>query len=252
MSMCEIKNIRCERCGTMMSFTVWKTLNSKQNPKETQEMLNDQLFKSICPNCHSEWTIVYPMLYQDAESLVWIQLVSREQEDEYRQTYLDFIRQSNFMPKHFRIVHTVEDLREKANIFKVGLDDRIIELMKVHEIGVEKRRWNGKCITKARFILLNNGKLPIFEFFNDTEVLFHKPIDSALYKKLTMDYGISVFYLIDVIDSNWADGVIAAGPKKMREWNDYLVQQYQRLAQKPKGYNLGYRLGHSLGKLFSK
>lgn len=131
------EEITCPSCGTVGEFVIWKSLNNELNPAEAQELIDGSLFVYRCPQCGTETTTFYPCLYHDMREHAMVQLVQEEHVAD-AQKMIDNLKSNELIGKmsqeanyRHRIVTTTNDLREKARVFRDGLDDRVIEATKV-------------------------------------------------------------------------------------------------------------------------
>ena len=137
MSMEHEELVKCSKCGHEDGFIIWQSLNATLNPEAKADMMGNGLFEHKCPKCGHVDSYTYDLLYHDMESMLMIQLC--ESEDcvaEYIAMFDDLSKKTDDLIKMdddytLRLVNSRNDLREKVYIFDQGLDDRIIELMKL-------------------------------------------------------------------------------------------------------------------------
>ena len=137
MSMNHEEPFACRNCGEKCTFIVWDSLNTMV-PEAKEKLMTGELFQHKCPKCGTVANLVYDLLYHDMDNQTMIQLVtSGVNLRHYIDLFNTFAKQEIVpgLPKtgddyRLRIVKTQDELREKANIFDLGLDDRVIEVMK--------------------------------------------------------------------------------------------------------------------------
>ena len=129
--------IVCPACGTTGEFILWESLNNVLNPDEAQQLIDGSLFRYRCPRCGVETDVVYPCLYHDMKEHAMVQLVNGSGLDEAMRT-LDKLQTDGMLTKmtaeanyRHRLVTSQNDLREKAMLFRDGLDDRAMEVLKL-------------------------------------------------------------------------------------------------------------------------
>ena len=117
----------CNGCEATQSFTVWESLNVSLNPEEKIHLLNGNLTTFTCKKCGWSCNVSYPLLYHDMEKhlMVWLWLDAGEPET----ITLPIVEKVN--DYIFRLVSTKHELVEKICIVEFGLDDRVIELLKL-------------------------------------------------------------------------------------------------------------------------
>lgn len=138
MSIKKTELITCPDCGKKSEFVIWKSLNSQLNPEAKADMLSGKLFQFICPHCHSSHNVDYGFLYHQMEDQIMIQYSTTDENVEEGIESFEKMTNGNFIglpamdvDYTFRIVRSQNSLREKVYIFDNGLDDRVIEIMKV-------------------------------------------------------------------------------------------------------------------------
>lgn len=129
--------ITCPVCGATGEFILWESLNNVLNPDEAQQLIDGSLFTYRCPHCGAKTDVVYPCLYHDIKQHAMVQLVDADSLDEAIRM-LDKLQADNMLAKmtteanyRHRLVTSQNDLREKAMLFRDGLDDRATEVLKL-------------------------------------------------------------------------------------------------------------------------
>ena len=132
MSRFEKVNITCPSCKKKYQFTKWDSINTKLNPELKDKVKSDQLFRAKCPFCDLNTTIDYGFLYHQMENQRMIWYANSDENEKSAYDELSSILQTMKMDNYLvRIVRSRKALQEKIMIFDDGLDDRIIELMKL-------------------------------------------------------------------------------------------------------------------------
>lgn len=129
--------ITCPVCGTTGEFILWESLNNVLNPDEAQQLIDGSLFTYRCPHCGAKTDVVYPCLYHDMKEHAMVQLVDKGSLDEAIRM-LDKLQADGMLARmtaeanyRHRLVTSQNDLREKAMLFRDGLDDRAMEVLKL-------------------------------------------------------------------------------------------------------------------------
>lgn len=128
-----IEHVTCPDCGLEGPFTTWSSLNNVLSPQETELLLSGKLFLFDCQSCGTVTHVWYPCLYHDMEKRAMVQMCLEDKIGETIRMLTDFLENSTMGDAgyRFRVVVSENELREKALIFKEGLDDRSIEVCKV-------------------------------------------------------------------------------------------------------------------------
>ena len=126
MSMPEKESIQCPRCGSEVELTLWQSINTDMD-FAIPDIISGKLFDVTCPDCGQQIRVDYTMLFNDMIHQVMIQYLPKDEIEE--------ISLSGFMMRRIvaraRVVTSQASLSEKVAIFNAGLDDRIVELLKV-------------------------------------------------------------------------------------------------------------------------
>ena len=137
MSMERTESVTCPKCGNVSDFIVWGSLNADIDPDAQAQLIDGSIFHFTCPKCGCKTNVNYGMLYHDMSNRAMAYYVQEESIDktiamiEDVNGKMDTFEQMLREGYRTRIVTSQNSLREKALIFKCGLDDRVIELGKL-------------------------------------------------------------------------------------------------------------------------
>jgi len=140
MSKTENTIIKCPECGFKFEAQYWVSINTSIDPSVKEELIVGDLFVVKCPNCKKENFFIYPTLYHDMDGKMMIYFVTSDEEAmKAKKTLEESILKSSTnkllalasADYQYRIVYSPSELREKAMILDCGLDDRVVELLKV-------------------------------------------------------------------------------------------------------------------------
>lgn len=129
----EMKEVCCPECGAAIRFEFRATLSADREPEAAKALRRGGLFSVKCGGCGFQSTIRYPMLYTDLAHRAIIRCTATDDEEVLRMTAGEVRKTAEAFggaALRHRIVTDPEDLREKAEIFHAGLDDRHVEIMK--------------------------------------------------------------------------------------------------------------------------
>lgn len=132
------ETVVCPKCGHEGEAVIWSSLNNVLSPNEANELLFGNLFGYTCPECGNATELCYACLYHDMEKHAMVQYVPDESQAEATVAHLDGFLDGDIphcemdeAGYRYRIVFDHNRLREKARIFHDGLDDRIVETLKL-------------------------------------------------------------------------------------------------------------------------
>ena len=127
MSMPRQVSIKCEQCAKVHPFTAWDSLNVTLDRDAKDQLLKGELTRFKCPDCGWSGNVLYSMLYHDMEKrlMVWLCPVTGDPDESPAPIM------SSMEDYQFRIVSTRNRLVEKIYLFDSGLDDRLVEFLKL-------------------------------------------------------------------------------------------------------------------------
>ena len=186
MSMERKEMIACPECGQTQDFIVWQTLNGDMNPKEKQQLLDGTLFRFECSKCGHKSNVAYGMLYHDMTNQAMVYYVDEESVEQTIEMMADAENKMGIgMPGYRkRIVTDQNALREKAIIFEYGLDDRVIEIIKLIYLANVSEQFSDAKIKEVYF-LVDDGKY-ILEFVGENPL--RAEIHANMYDGIKADF----------------------------------------------------------------
>lgn len=207
MSRSEMVKITCPQCQKESDFRIWSSINTQLDPELKSTVRDQSVFLFECPECGKKNSINYGFLYHQMEDNIIIHYANTE---ENVQECLELCtNEDNEMMKEMldsgyliRIVRSREALLEKLAIFDAGLDDRIIEIIKLLYLVQLEEIDN---VDGVYFVNVGNEK--IIEFISEGRVLAHAKLDEKIYSDIEKDY-IDKIPPINkgdiIIDFSWA------------------------------------------------
>jgi hypothetical protein len=136
---------RCVDCGAALDVRVADSLNANRLPEARQWVLDRTLFQKTCA-CGRAVTALHPFLYADFERGLWLQVLREDDRPAYAAHERDVLAayRAAFAPgtgPRFiealgamvvpRVVYGHEELREKVVCADAGLDDALVEALKL-------------------------------------------------------------------------------------------------------------------------
>lgn len=142
MSRNHIEKIVYPKCNTESDFVLWDSINTMLDPEMKAKVRTGEAFRWECPKCGYRSNADYATLYHQMEDHVMIYYVPgdkteaigfmkgifRNSDGEAIEPGIDLKLDNDYCN---RIVGTQNELREKLVILDEGLDDHVIELMKL-------------------------------------------------------------------------------------------------------------------------
>ena len=133
MSMEHTEKITCPACGHTQDFTIWLSLNADLDPDAKLRLMGGSLFDFECGRCGHRTNVNYNILYHDMTNRVMVNYVDEASVEKALAQMEEAERMYGGAMAGYRrrIVTDQNALREKAIIFDMGLDDRVIEIIKL-------------------------------------------------------------------------------------------------------------------------
>ncbi len=130
MAMKDEVSVTCKKCGKDGTFAIYNGINIRRFPGIKAKVLDGSLFRYECPHCGSAGPLEYSTIYDSVEDKIAI-IVKQDMssgDDSMAKGLMETLSADDYL---VRMVPDTNSLREKIHIFDDGLDDRVIELVKV-------------------------------------------------------------------------------------------------------------------------
>lgn len=127
---------QCPNCQADIEIPYYEDVNVTTEPTLKEAILSGDFFKYTCPSCGETLPIAGPFLYhdQDATAMFYFCPPGFDQSTEKLNEMLQMIESmEGDRASHYqaRFVSSIDKLMEKIYILDAGLDDRIVELVKL-------------------------------------------------------------------------------------------------------------------------
>jgi hypothetical protein len=134
--------VTCNQCGFKFTAQLAKGINIGRSPELKQKIIDGTFHKVSCPNCNTTATVEKEFSYTDFTTNTFIKVKPRTERHLWKDASLKLEHEIEVVPeallnngeKKLRVVFGMAELREKVLAQEVGLDDRMIELLKVFVI----------------------------------------------------------------------------------------------------------------------
>ncbi|MGN0564747.1 MAG: CpXC domain-containing protein [Candidatus Heritagella sp.] len=198
------KTINCPQCGEVNEIILWQSLNGDLNPEAKRQLLDGNLFRFRCCQCGYQGHVDYAILYHDMAHKGMIYYVAEDAVAETREMIARAEKRAALDMSDYtkRIVTSQNALREKAILLEYGLDDRVIEVIKLLYFASACQKFPDASI-QGVFFLVAEGKY-ILDFVGDKPLCAQVPAE--LYMQMREDCAAKLEAGGDenVIDMNWA------------------------------------------------
>ena len=163
--------IPCPSCGRTGEFTRWDSINVDLDPEMRDQAKNGSIFMWTCPHCGKSFVVPYATLYHDMTRKLMVYYIPNRPEDggglNVSTDRFHFRMDEDYT---HRCTYEIEDFMEKIVQLESGLDNRVIELLKLVMVG-KNRPKDVPAGAEIRFVMLvpdANGapKTLLFKFDN--------------------------------------------------------------------------------------
>jgi hypothetical protein len=210
--------VTCPKCGHTQEFTSWQSLNVTADPEKKAQLLAGDLTRFTCAQCRTSADVMYPMLYHDMQQRVMIWFWTEEGDPDTNALSIgDMLDQYRL-----RIVGSRNELVEKIHIFDAGLDDEVIEIVKLLVQAQEEKsgRTLGELYFGRKFHGADGGAIEFLRLLEDgghesfevpsaaydsvskryTSRLAAKPSGRERWRRIGLDYAVATLTAADEND----------------------------------------------------
>ena len=183
---------QCPVCFNEDTLTLWDEINAGTDPDLRERLLRKTLQSLECRNCGHSTLIAAPLSYCDPDLGLAIECRPDLDPDQLDRHLAD--QQAGGLslgtdlpsdrPKTLRLTATLNDLIEKIHIFENGLDDQVLEIVKLAVIdhqgqtaenAIEDLRLVGRSGSELQFVLKNADgwfqyELPLEAYVNASRI----------------------------------------------------------------------------------
>ena len=205
--------ITCPKCGKEHEFVIWDSINTMLDPEMKEAVRNLSAFQFECPDCGNTASVDYGFLYHQMEDKIMVYYVQSDEDehemykmfnatDDYDGMVAD-MRNNNYL---IRIVRSRSQLLEKIAIFDNGLDDRVIEILKLVFLAHYQEQTDGNDPVELFWGVADDGNYRI-EFIKDGKLHATVDVPEELYTNTlgNMENKIPDIRKDDIIiDRQWA------------------------------------------------
>lgn len=145
--------VDCPKCGRTCRGSVPESVNTRESPQERRRLLDGALFQIKC-ECGRTLAVDFPVLYHDPVGRVMIYYARGEEALQTERMFAGLKRDPAFAAQGYvcRVTTDQEALREKAMIFDAGMDDRVMEIIKLTYVLYMRRKRPNERIAGALFV----------------------------------------------------------------------------------------------------
>ena len=211
-----MKNIEitCPSCGTKGEKQISSRICvSSIDEKAKSSILNGEFFSWLCPDCSERFFINSSFLYNDDKKGFMIYLVPGFKEASYKvPTVIKAGNDYNTDDSILRIVPGFSEFVEKIRIFEAGLDDRIVEAIKLLYINMHLQDGGREVYDMVFENTDENGSLLFGVFLENDD--YEQAVPAEIYKNTTEEFALILpkegHDEFVVIDQEWLRNILGS------------------------------------------
>jgi hypothetical protein len=132
------QTVKCE-CGNTLTVQLADSVNVKRSPESRDKILRGEFHRVACPACNRQMTVEKPFYYTDLNRNAFFKVFPRGERHLWRSASKELDTAASLFPetlsgpgeRTLRVLFGMDELREKLLAQDAGIDDRLVELLKV-------------------------------------------------------------------------------------------------------------------------
>ena len=192
----------CPYCGKEFTTTIYESINVSEDRDLKDNCMSGDIFKHLCPHCHTDFMIQNPLVYMDPELKVMIWVSDEEIPDEV----VEFAKPLHKNGYTLRRCETIQQFTEKLQIFEDHMDDVLVELAKYDSFieYIDNKQADASEITSIEYQNTKDDVMKINIRCDDKGLSFLIPI-APLEEEIRVQNDL---FALDnarfpVVDANW-------------------------------------------------
>lgn len=177
--------VKCSHCGAKHRVVAYPIVHAQENPKLAQKLIRGTFFTHKCSKCGNEYEACYSGMYRDDDNQVII-CFSVDTQEQVETNCVIAERRAHFEseaddPYWIRNVQSPNAMREKARLFSKGLDDRVIEIMKVSLIEIGQSNGSLEGSPSEVLCWAADNDVLYFDFISQSGEVFSTEVNIDIY-----------------------------------------------------------------------
>ncbi len=209
--------VKCPVCDHETTRQLYTRLDASEAPDIKKTLLEGKLFTFECDQCGAQRQIDNDFLYLDHDKKVIIALIPNleKRKADMEKILTQFMRQSEHDLSQYslRVVRTAATLVEKVSIFEQGLNDIVVEIVKLLTDGLFAKE-RPQEIVKARYFYMVQKERKLLYITDKDQMLvdFHQSLVDFSQDKYNKAVREDYKGRFIVVDENWAANLLENRP----------------------------------------
>lgn len=142
--------VSCPSCGRVFSGRFVRGANVARSPELGVAARTGMLNRCSCPSCGAMHAGAAPLLYADTARGQWVAVAPRARLATWREVEKELlVAMQHLSSPQVRVVFDLDELRERLTIWDAGLDDSVVECVKM------------RCLAEAPTIRASGERLRV-------------------------------------------------------------------------------------------
>ncbi len=208
-----VLDLTCESCGGKFPFTTRPAIDTGADPSLKEKVRSGEAFLGVCPHCGAKSYYDYSFLYKERETNTLLYYAANE--EDFQEACRILTGRSANVPWasisswRRRVVANRQVLGEKLVLLDAGLDDRVIEILKVLAYSSLHQKKPELTVERVQFEE-QDGRYG-FCFYGEKELLTAYGFDMTMYESVKNAFAARLASQGReeiLVDSEWAVGVL--------------------------------------------
>lgn len=211
------QDLICPHCINEQDVTIWDIIDTGQDPDLREEVMNKRIQSWVCTNCQREWVAAEPFLYHDPDQKLLFYYGPQ-----FSELLREGVPEEQNLPQQIqdalpvewahassdytmRIMTEYNDLIEKIHTFEFGLDDRLIEVLKL-ALRTRQQEIDSDHQWEAVHFLAASGNDLVFSTYNEDDNWQAVNLEYEAYEnaELMLAQSLPPEGRWGLVDMNWA------------------------------------------------
>ena len=140
---------KCPYCGKEFEVSIYDSVNTRIDVDEVDKCKSGDIFKKLCPHCHTDFMLMNPFVYTDPDNKFVLYL----SDDEIPESIHEIAEPLDKAGYKLRRCRTITEFTEKIQIFEDGIDDILVELAKYDSFieFIDNRKGNAEDVSSIEY-----------------------------------------------------------------------------------------------------
>ena len=220
MSESSMEKVTCPYCHIQHEFKKWILIDNGSDPSLGDKVRSGELFKFECPSCKSSYDMNYPFAYHEPENKILIMYANNSDDYEKARLILSGEKPSdieavneilNIQGYKKRLVFGREEFYEKLLLFDRGLDDGVMEIVKLMYGEKLAKTQKEDLFDSIRYFKDDDNDKGVFFLMKEGQRVGKVNIDDKIYDWVISSYFDKIVEKINnaiIVNFNWALDVV--------------------------------------------